>query len=83
MVTTPSQDYDDSYCIEYAKSHAGYIVTNDKFRDHVDGIADLDKRRMERQWLSQHRIGFTFRGDEFLPNPGSDFFRLYGDLDSK
>ena len=32
LVGTPSQDYDDSYCIGYAKSHNAYIVTNDMYR---------------------------------------------------
>ena len=29
--------YDDSYCIRYAQSHGGYVVTNDMYRDHVKG----------------------------------------------
>jgi hypothetical protein len=32
LYTTPSQDYDDSYQIEYARRHGGVIVTNDLFR---------------------------------------------------
>ena len=32
LYTTPSQDYDDSYQIEYARRHGGIIVTNDLFR---------------------------------------------------
>lgn len=34
MVSTPSQDYDDSYCISYARHENAFIVTNDKFRDY-------------------------------------------------
>ena len=82
-MTTPSQDYDDTYCIEYAKSHKGYIVTNDKFRDHIDKIQEIDKKKAESRWLRQYRISFAFHGDEFLPNPDSEFFRIYGDLSSK
>lgn len=29
------QDYDDSYCITYARAHGGVILTNDMYRDHV------------------------------------------------
>ena len=76
-MATPAQDYDDTYCIEYAKKHGGYIITNDKFRDHVDKIEGAQKKA-ERRWLKQHCISFTFRKDEFLPNPASDFFRVYG-----
>lgn len=30
VVLTPSQDYDDSYSIEYAKQRNACIVTNDR-----------------------------------------------------
>ena len=32
LIGTPPQDYDDSYCIRYAKTHNGYLVTNDLYR---------------------------------------------------
>lgn len=32
VIGTPPQDYDDSYCIAYAKQHDGYLVTNDLYR---------------------------------------------------
>lgn len=35
IIKTPPQDYDDSYCIQYAKKFNAYIVTNDKFRDFI------------------------------------------------
>jgi hypothetical protein len=38
IVSTPSQDYDDSYCIQYAKKTNAFIVTNDKFRDYIDTL---------------------------------------------
>jgi len=78
IVTTPSQDYDDSYSIEYAKKHKGYIVTNDKFRDHVNKSAD---KLAESNWIKLNRIGFAFKGDEFLPNPDAEFFKIYGEDD--
>jgi predicted nuclease of predicted toxin-antitoxin system len=38
MVKTPAQDYDDSYCISYARQANAFIVTNDKFRDYLRKI---------------------------------------------
>lgn len=35
IIKTPPQDYDDSYCIKYAKKFNAFIVTNDKFRDYI------------------------------------------------
>merc|ERR1712150_77186 len=35
LFTTPKGDYDDSYCIEYARKRQGIIVSNDKYRDAV------------------------------------------------
>eukprot|EP00004_Rigifila_ramosa_P016949 TRINITY_DN4072_c0_g1_i1.p1 TRINITY_DN4072_c0_g1~~TRINITY_DN4072_c0_g1_i1.p1 ORF type:complete len:138 (+),score=28.07 TRINITY_DN4072_c0_g1_i1:133-546(+) len=63
LVLTPSQDYDDSYSIEYARKHNGMIISNDIFRDHNDKEADMG------EWLKQHCISYTFVADEFLPNP--------------
>ena len=31
----PSWNYDDSYLIEYAKNKKAYIISNDRFADHV------------------------------------------------
>jgi len=38
MIKTPAQDYDDSYCIYYARRTNAFIVTNDKFRDYLRKI---------------------------------------------
>ncbi|RQM29542.1 hypothetical protein B5M09_000563 [Aphanomyces astaci] len=69
VIATPPQDYDDSYCIQYAGTHDGCLVTNDLFRDHLDNIKPSHKRGAMRDWLKAHRISFTWVGDEFLPNP--------------
>lgn len=79
IVTTPPQDYDDSYCIEYAKKHRGYIVTNDKFRDHINMFADKERKAAESIWIRRNRIGFAFKGNEFLPNPDAEFFKIHGE----
>jgi len=43
IVKKPPQDYDDSYCIQYAKRQNAYMVTNDKFRDYVAKSEDKKK----------------------------------------
>lgn len=71
LVVTPPQDYDDSYCIAYARQHAGCIVSNDLYRDYVDSQAKKGDgaRREAAQWCKAHLISFAFIADEFLPNP--------------
>jgi hypothetical protein len=77
IVKTPPQDYDDSYCIQYAKKFNAYIVTNDKFRDYIEKIEGTPQKNKERKWLRDHSISYTFHGDEFLANPDSDMFRMF------
>lgn len=73
LISTPPQDYDDSYSIAYARSHGGYLVSNDLYRDHVKSIQDAKTRSSTKDWLKLHCISFTFVGDEFLPNPNASF----------
>jgi hypothetical protein len=68
LSTTPSQDYDDSYCIEYALRHNACIVSNDKYRDYIEKVAPQERATM-RRWLKTHLISFAFVGHEFIPNP--------------
>eukprot|EP00005_Dracoamoeba_jomungandri_P010311 CAMPEP_0174274876 /NCGR_PEP_ID=MMETSP0439-20130205/59511_1 /TAXON_ID=0 /ORGANISM="Stereomyxa ramosa, Strain Chinc5" /LENGTH=520 /DNA_ID=CAMNT_0015366919 /DNA_START=660 /DNA_END=2222 /DNA_ORIENTATION=+ len=68
IVLTPAQDYDDSYCIEYGKSHAGVIVSNDRYWDHIDKYHGKEKEKV-KNWIRKHSISFTFVRNEFLPNP--------------
>ena len=35
LVLTPPQDYDDSYCVSYARSHGGCVLSNDLYRDQL------------------------------------------------
>mmetsp|Transcript_3015 Transcript_3015/g.4597 ORF Transcript_3015/g.4597 Transcript_3015/m.4597 type:complete len:1289 (-) Transcript_3015:431-4297(-) len=74
VVGTPSQDYDDSYCINYAKQRGGYIISNDMYRDHVKRIEQPALRNQVRDWIKSHVISYTFVGDEFLPNPDASIF---------
>ena len=64
---TPPQDYDDSYCIEYARKHKGVIVTNDMYRDHIEKHRSED--RTVYHWIKTHCISYTFVRGEFIPNP--------------
>ncbi|CBJ33805.1 conserved unknown protein [Ectocarpus siliculosus] len=73
IVSTPPQDYDDSYCIKYAMARDGYVVTNDLYRDHVKGIEGRKKADAARRWIKAHSISYTFVGDEFFPNPDFSF----------
>ena len=77
VIQSPPQDYDDSYCIQYAKTHDAFIVTNDLFRDYLDNITDNRKRETERMWVKERCISFTFNQDEFIPNPDASFFKEF------
>eukprot|EP00497_Spongosphaera_streptacantha_P003341 TRINITY_DN4003_c0_g1_i1.p1 TRINITY_DN4003_c0_g1~~TRINITY_DN4003_c0_g1_i1.p1 ORF type:complete len:120 (+),score=29.40 TRINITY_DN4003_c0_g1_i1:343-702(+) len=35
LYTTPKGDYDDSYCIQYARENSGVIVSNDRYRNAI------------------------------------------------
>ena len=77
VVKSPPQDYDDSYCIQYAKTHDAFVVSNDMFRDYIENIKDKAERETERIWRDVKCISFTFNGDEFLPNPDAPFFKQF------
>ena len=50
LIATPPQDYDDSYSIAYAKTHGGYLISNDMYRDHVKAIQDPKARSAMKTW---------------------------------
>ena len=71
---TPAQDYDDAYCIRYAQTYGGVVVTNDQYRDHVAAFPgrtpeERAERDRQRAWTKSRLVSFTFVADEFLPNP--------------
>ena len=68
MVCVSPQDYDDSYCIEYARQSDGYIVTNDRYWDAVNKEPKA-QRSEALTWIRSHCISFAFAGDRFMPNP--------------
>jgi hypothetical protein len=75
------QDYDDTYCLDYAMRHNACVVSNDRYRDHVDKQPDPQAKvlpsptaiihrfpqREASKWLRDHVISYTFVRDEFLP----------------
>jgi hypothetical protein len=70
LIPTPPQDYDDSYSIQYAGLHNGFVVTNDLFRDHIVNMVGPRERKVAmRAWLRAHQISYSWVRDEFLPNP--------------
>jgi len=66
LVTTPSQDYDDTYTIEFAIRHNAFIVSNDRYRDYIEGCAEGSRRYAMRKWFKRFLIPYTFVGDEFI-----------------
>lgn len=77
VIQTPSQDYDDSYNIQYCKSKNAFFVTNDLYRDYIEKISDSKAREAEKRWINSKRISYTFNKDEFIPGPDNDFFKEF------
>ena len=84
LVITPSQDYDDLYCIEYARAHQpACIVSNDRYWDYLETKAENEGKRWtkkqmqeykeKKKFIRTHLISFTFARDEFFPNPAFTF----------
>jgi hypothetical protein len=40
-------------------------------------------KALERKWINDHSISYTFHGDEFMPNPDSKFFEEWNIQDYK
>ncbi|EER16065.1 hypothetical protein Pmar_PMAR003528 [Perkinsus marinus ATCC 50983] len=68
LALTPSKDYDDSYCLQYAHKKDAVIVSNDMYRDWVKKQPSWRKGE-SIQWLRTHVVSYTFVRDEFMPNP--------------
>lgn len=67
LIKTPPMDYDDSYCLQYAKDKNAIVVSNDRFWDHIK------KHPEAKTWVREHTCSFTFAGDDFIPNPDFSF----------
>ena len=74
LAATPPQDYDDSYCIQYAMNRKGaVIVSNDMYRDAVDAVEGKQEKYKLRSWFKAHCCSYTFIADDFMPNPDFNF----------
>jgi hypothetical protein len=58
----PNWTYDDSYIIDYAKKKNAYILTNDRYRDHIENYSKNDMKLKEdlRIWVKEHCIKLIF-----------------------
>ncbi len=68
---------DDSYIIDYAQKKNGFILTNDRYNDHIEKYSnnDDDIKNKLKNWIRSHCIrffvsnfSFTFANDEFIPS---------------
>ncbi|KRX00081.1 hypothetical protein PPERSA_07278 [Pseudocohnilembus persalinus] len=70
----PNWNNDDSFIIEYARSKQGYILTNDRFNDHINYYEfDSKKREKLKDFIRNSTISYTFIKDELVPDP--DFLK--------
>ena len=72
VVFTPRDDNDDAYMISYAREHDGWILSNDRYRDHATAWAvryGTCAAEELRTWVAARVISYTWRGDELLPEP--------------
>ena len=79
LVETPLGDYDDSYCIAYARRHGGILVSNDRYADALANAPPGTRRDALRAWLRRRVCTFAFAGAEFLPNPAFSFWTADAD----
>ena len=67
----PAGDHDDVYILSYCREKSGFVVSNDRFQDHLAGMEDPDLQSDAAHWLRTNRCGYTFVGDEFTLNADS------------
>lgn len=68
LTVTPSGDDDDTYIIDWASQYEdGYMVTNDRFRDHQARVYNESKSEGAafEAWLQKHRITYVFTNKQF------------------
>lgn len=77
VVLIPGTDYDDAYMCTYARKVGGIVVSNDLYRDVVYQASASGPLQADEwsQWLTACRLSFTFRVDEFIPNPSFTWSR--------
>lgn len=79
LVLVPSTDYDDAYTCTYGRENGAVIISNDVFRDVVYQASALGYNAAAEweTWLNACRISFTFRRDEYLPNPSFNWSKAW------
>ena len=79
VTVVPAGDHDDVYILSYARSNNGFIVSNDFYVDHVEGIQESSIKRSMKLWLNVNRCGFTFfKNSSFMINPGNVLSTVLG-----
>jgi hypothetical protein len=77
LTTVPAGDSDDAYILNYARDNNGFVISNDLFHDHLNGLEVESVRRSMRVWLQEHRCGYTFTNkSELVFNPSSELRAL-------
>lgn len=71
----PSGEADDPYIITHARDHNGFVVSNDRFRDHIESMLNESVKKSLGIWLDDNRCGYTFVRDEFMVNPMSELHK--------
>jgi len=67
----PAGDHDDSYILSFARENNAFVISNDLFIDHMQGIHEQSTRRSMALWLRVNRISYTFVRQVFVLNPKS------------
>lgn len=73
VVPVPAGDHDDAYILHYARSHHGFVVSNDQYRDYIASMTVQSIQWSMQLWLRDNRCGYAFVGDELVLNPSSTF----------
>lgn len=56
----PNWNYDDSFIIDYAKRKNAYIVTNDRYNDHIENYSKNDPqlKKKLKDWMRNNCIRY-------------------------
>ena len=65
LTLCPNDCHDDTLILDLAVGYDGFVVTNDRFKDHVD-------KPYASEWIQQRRLPFTF-----VPNPTDPQHRCF------
>ena len=63
------KEYNEAYCLVYARRNDAVLVTNDNFREHVKKIEGMQEREEVRAWIRTSSVTYQFQGDYFKSAP--------------